>query len=729
MTAVASTTAAGEPLVRREPLADRLLAVTPLLSAYVVLCLLYAWHALSHGSPWLFSDELEYAQLSRSIAETGDPALRGEPHHYVSLYTYLLAPVWWIADTEVAYTAAKYLGIFVMASALFPAYGLARMLVPRGPALFAAVATVAVPVLAYSRLLVLEVLAYPFAALAFFVLAKALATWSRYWLAATILVLWVAPSVRSQLEILRPTFVLAALIVLWLSPAARRFRRDWGIVQWGAFAVGLGVLGHIAHKALIRNYELYYLSTTLPDRMLDFMVWAAGAFVIGVGVFPAIVALAGLWRPGDVDFPAYRALTGLLVGAIVCFGLYTVVKTVYLSTVFANVVTERNLVYLSPLVFAATAFFIHRPRGHPLVFAAAAALIAYLVVEAPFQLDHYPYFDAPGLAVLATFNRELYLDDPTIERMLVWIVVGSLLLAAGATLARGRAVVMAKGALGIAAAFVVAWNLTGFVSFGNGINHLGNRLRGAVPDPPNWIDNVTGGESTAYVGQAIADANPIFVTEFWNRSIERVGSLDGTAPGPGPTTSPAPYRRDGAVLNDPATEYLVTNSSGVEPFGELVYQTGDWRLYRIGGTLRLRTAVTGVYPDGWAGAKAGYSFFGRGEEGVLEVVVSREGWGGPDKTGTVSVRVGDLVPAPVDVIANPCRGGTCVDRDPRIGELYGQKTWIAHAKQKQLFRFDVRTPFRLEIVTDPTFSPYEFGGSDLRQLGVQVGVAFKPKRS
>ena len=36
-------------------------------------------------------------------------------------------------------------------------------------------------------------------------------------------------------------------------------------------------------------------------------------------------------------------------------------------------------------------------------------------------------------------------------------------------------------------------------------------------------------------------------------------------------------------------------------------------------------------------------------------------------------------------------------------------------------------PFRVEVTVDPTFSPTEFGGSDQRQLGVQVSYRFAPK--
>ena len=48
-----------------------------------------------------------------------------------------------------------------MTATVFPAYGLARMVVPKWYALAAAGASVAVPALAYSPILVEEPLAYP----------------------------------------------------------------------------------------------------------------------------------------------------------------------------------------------------------------------------------------------------------------------------------------------------------------------------------------------------------------------------------------------------------------------------------------------------------------------------------------------------------------------------------------------------------------------------------------
>ncbi|MGZ4335610.1 MAG: hypothetical protein ACXVRJ_15235, partial [Gaiellaceae bacterium] len=121
-------------------LSDRLMAVLPLTSVYVWLCMVYLVEAWNRATPWLFTDELELTQLSRSIAATGHAARRGTPHSADSLYTYLTAPLWLIHDVAQAYSSIKYLDVFVMASVVFPTYFLARMVVGRGPALFAAAA-------------------------------------------------------------------------------------------------------------------------------------------------------------------------------------------------------------------------------------------------------------------------------------------------------------------------------------------------------------------------------------------------------------------------------------------------------------------------------------------------------------------------------------------------------------------------------------------------------------
>jgi len=98
---------------------DRLLAAVPLLSIFLWLCIVYAIEAWAHGTPWLFGDELELSQLSRSIADTGHAARRGEPHSFNTLWTYVLAPAWLIDDMHTAYATVKYIAVFVMTAMYF----------------------------------------------------------------------------------------------------------------------------------------------------------------------------------------------------------------------------------------------------------------------------------------------------------------------------------------------------------------------------------------------------------------------------------------------------------------------------------------------------------------------------------------------------------------------------------------------------------------------------------
>ena len=138
---------------------DRVLVALPLTGVYLALCVVYLVEAWKRVTPWLFTDELELTQLSRSIAATGRAARRGAAHSPDSVYTYLTAPLWLFHDVGTAYAGIKYLDVFVMASVAFPTYFLARLIVGRSAALFAAAGAAAIPSLAYSSYIVEETLA------------------------------------------------------------------------------------------------------------------------------------------------------------------------------------------------------------------------------------------------------------------------------------------------------------------------------------------------------------------------------------------------------------------------------------------------------------------------------------------------------------------------------------------------------------------------------------------
>ena len=128
----------------------------PLLIAYFALSMLYAWQAWRRETPTIFTDELEMTQISRAIATTGHPARREQAYVFTTIVPYLTAPAWWLHPVSTAYGAIKYLQALAMALAMFPAYGIARYVVSRPWAIFAAVATIAAPALSYAPILVEE---------------------------------------------------------------------------------------------------------------------------------------------------------------------------------------------------------------------------------------------------------------------------------------------------------------------------------------------------------------------------------------------------------------------------------------------------------------------------------------------------------------------------------------------------------------------------------------------
>jgi hypothetical protein len=381
------TVATARPAPSERTLADRLLANVPLLSIFLWLSIVYAVEAWAHGTPWLFGDELELTQLSRAIADTGHAARRGEPHSYDALWTYLMAPAWLIDNVHTAYSAVKYLGVIVMSLTAFPAYGLARLVVGRYPALFVAAASTAIPALAYSSMIVEEPLAYPYSTLCLFLILRALITPSRGWVAGALLSIVLAPLVRGELGVLVVIFGLAAVFMLWRSGWITRWRRSWRTSDWIGLAVlltgvGVGVSAVLGH----RSYEWLIATGFYKDRMFDLGLNAAGALTIGLGVLPVVAGLASLWRaPGEAPSRGVSSFRSVLLAAIVGFGLYTSVKSTYVSTTFGTYTYERNLIYLAPLLFTGTALWLERRRLHPVALAAAAGTVLYLLLTTPYR--------------------------------------------------------------------------------------------------------------------------------------------------------------------------------------------------------------------------------------------------------------------------------------------------------------------------------------------------------
>jgi hypothetical protein len=704
--------------------ADRLLAALPLATAFVWLVALYAWQSWKHPSPWLFTDELELTQFSRSIAETGHAARRGDPHFFDSLYTYLTAPAWWLGSTSQAYDVVKYIGVVVMTAVMFPTYFLARTLVSTPYALFAAVATAAVPALAYSQIISEEALAYPYAALCLLLIARALATRTRGWLAGAIVATLVAPLVRAELGVLIMVFVLAAFFYFLTSEAGRRWRAGWGAWDWvGAVVLTTGIL--VFFSAFAGKYSHSWLIATgyYRGRMIDYGLWAAGALTIGLGILPVVAALAGVVRPkGEPRTPQLRAFTSLLLAGLVGFGIYTAVKASYQSTVFATRIVERNLIYVTPLVFVGMALWLQRPRLRWLPLAAATGFVAYLLVSTPYALSNVPYSDALGLSIAQMSNRNLAFTDGDIQWALIVTLIVSVALLVLPRLIGSRSTLV-HGLVGATAALVLAWTLTGQISAAKYSNDSGELITRNYPRPFTWLDKVTGGEPAVYIGQRIdgGAALGIWLTEFWNRTLKKVWSLDGTAPGPGPVLTPDLVATDGRLAPDPGVRYVVAER-GIDIDGTLVAkppESGRWYVYRLNGPLRLAHSETGIYTDGWMGAESAYNQYTSpgNRRGNMVISLDRTNWGGPSKPANVKIRLGTLVKG--------------ADKQPHIGRVTEARDWrILNSLSRATFVIPTpRPPFRVEVTVDPTFTPTEYGLSDQRELGARVAYEFIPRGS
>ena len=720
-----ATVAAPRPRVAAAGIADRFLAAVPLLSVFVWLCVVYGWQAWKHHSPWLFTDELELTQLSRAIAETGHAARRGEPHSFDTLYTYLTAPAWRIHDTHTAYATIRYLGVALMTLTVFPAYGLARSVVGRTPALLAATAATAIPALGYSSLIVEEPLAYLWSTLCLFLIARALLWPTRWWLGAAVAPSLVAPFVRGELAMIPATFLLAALFRLWQSGRGRAWRSRW---TWGD-RVGAAVLVvgvAIAVSAFLGHHSTLWFVTTdvYKHRMLTLGLHAAGALTIGLGVVPVVAGLASLWRaPGERTTPDLRTFRSILLAALLTFGLYTAVKAAYLSISFTTSIVERNLIYLAPLLLVGTALCVERRAAHPAAVLAAGGFALYLLLTTPYGMDKDIFSDAPGLAILEQANR-YFAWTPSDARvaLLVLLAIGVAAFLAVSVLRRPTiAMAIAAGAALIAA----AWSFTGELAFADASNRAARAFVANIREPVTWLDDRTQGRPVLYLGQQVNDPNSENLLEFWNRSLQKVWSLDGTAPGPGPILTPDVRGTDGHVAQDPGVPYVLVEP-GIEPVGQQVgrphlHRAGGhlapWTLIRIERPFRLRSSVTGIYADGWSGANdSAYTRYSTadGRTGSMRITVSRRGWGGPGRPARVTITMGTVK--------------TCSDKQPCLDRPTKVVRWrmTSHAEKT----FDVPAPgprFRVEVNVSPKFVPHELSpqtSSDRRELGAQITYRF-----
>jgi len=677
---------------------DRLLAAIPLVGLALIIVTFYCIEAWTRKTPWLFTDEVEWTQISRAIASTGHAARRGQPVFFKSFYAYLIAPFWWIHSTHAAYTAIKFANAVMMSLAAVPTYFLARMLVSRRGAVLAAVLAVAIPGMSYAGTIIPEPLAYTWSALTSWLAVRALATRRLRHAVLAFVVAVIGIYARAELEVAVIALLLAAAGLWVTGPRGRALRASWS--RWdtaGAIVLLLGAMFLFNRVVLQRNYEWHQATEYWKSRMVDLGLSAASALTIGLGLIPVVAAFVAFRLPDRRGDPVYRAFVAYLGAAIIVFTLYTAGKAAYVSTIFSTLIEERNLIYLSPLLLVATVLVFESRRIDWRLVAAASAFVLFIAITKPFQLA-YPYFEAPGYSILAVLTRHL---NWTIQD-LHWTL--ALALAAGLLLLAMREFRTART---IGALLLLAWLLTGEIGAAAGDATESRFFRSYLPPVWNQVDLVTHGQGVTFLGQQIKDANPILLAEFWNRSIHHMASLDDTAPGPGPTIGPGLVSTDGELSYYTGDPYVLAGP-GIVLQAKVVAMYGGLVLYHLHGPWKLREAAEGIYSDGWAGALSSFTYYERGGPGVLLVDLRRTPSSAPP--GHVVIHVGTVR---LDKHSNP-----------RIGRLKAvRQTTINDGSEVKVLIPIRSTPLRTVVQISPTFQP---STTDTRELGAQESFTFCP---
>jgi dolichyl-phosphate-mannose-protein mannosyltransferase len=449
---------------------------------------LRSWAAGRIPIPWILPDELIYAELGKSLYESGELAVLGEPVRFYGLVTPALAGLpLSLDDVSDGYRLLKVLQALVMSLAAVPVYLWARTLATPVWALAAAVLTLAIPDLAYSGLIMTEVAFYPAVVLAAWAMAEALVRPTLGRQALVVGAILLAAATRLQAVVLIPAFLLALLVHLAWERRLRRSLRYWPAAAAFGIAVAAWTVVRLREGPAAELLGAYRAAAEVDYGVRDalrFVLYHAGDVVLFTGLIPVCaVVLLALARDRSERVRAYVVVTAAVSVTM------TVLVAVFASRHVGHL-AERNLFALAPLFFVGLAAWLSRGaprprRATPAVALAALALLVALpvadLVSVATIVDGFTLIPLYRLAVRA----------PDVDLDLVVTIAGSVAAAAFVLVPRRHvwllpaALALGFGAASVSASRVVAARAT-----------LGQP--GSVGANPSWVDRA-GAEDTAYL--------------------------------------------------------------------------------------------------------------------------------------------------------------------------------------------------------------------------------------
>jgi hypothetical protein len=631
-------------------LARARVGAVPLLVALVgasfLVRLVLGW---LRATPTFFADEYIYAELGRSLAETGQPLVREVSASFPALLQPILtAPAWLAEDVETSFRLIQTAGALAMSLAAVPVFVLARRLgLGAGVSLALAALALVVPDFVYAGWVLAEPFAYPLALGAVAAGTLALARPGLRLQLAFLVLAGLATFSRAQFAVLPVCFLAGALIV------GLQERRIRSVLREQALVLGVAVIPVLAFVAVGPNRALGFYEGVLD---LDLASPALGkwfgadamllAYAAGVVLAPG--AVLGLWlalrRPRSREELAFGALTAPFVVALLveaaAYGLG------------GDRIQERYFFYAVPLVGVLFALYASRGWPHRLVHGVLAAGLVVLAARVP--LSGYSAADrktnSPTLFAVARLEQALG-DVGTASLVLA---LGVTLLAGVVALASRRPRAATPLVVGLALA-VCATTYAGATSF-----NLANaeRTRADVLGPePSFVDD-SGVGSAAMLLTRSSERGVASEYLFWNRSLDAVYLLPDAEPPDSFAVTRLTVAPDGTLL---ARGRPVTGPLAVDAFSDTVrFRDADevasspvFDLVTLQGPQRLALYAPGRFEDGWLGLTGSFRLWPATEAGVLTFELNA-----PEGSPPVAVELAPPAARIREVIVQPGRTTT-----------------------------------------------------------------------
>ena len=548
----------------------------------------------ARATPNYFPDEYLYAELSRSLLESGRPAVRGVEIGFPSLLQPILtAPTWLAGDVLVSYRLTQALGALAMSLVALPVFALARRLgIGRPLALGAAALSLAVPDLLFASWVMAEPFAYPLFIAVVLAGTAALSEPSRRRGLLFVALVALAAFARAQFAVLPLCFVASVALVglreRRLRVVLREQRMPLGVfagVGLAAALVGVGRVLGLYRSALDGRADPVELIERVGANALV-LAYASG-WIIVPGAILGLALVLG--RP--------RSRAELAFGAL----FLTTAPALLLEAGLAGAVEnaqERYTFYLLPL--AAIAFCVYASRGWPA--RTPLALVASLLIVASSQVPLAGLTAAEGKTqspfLLAAFRFEEALGSPGSGSLAV--AVAAALLGIAVIVLSARPALGTSVVLGAALAASVAASV-GAVAFDN--RNSASVRTAFLPAERSWVDR-TGLEDVTLVRGPDGLRTEALEQLFWNRSVDRVALLPGAEQvdhfhSPALTVGDeGTLRSDGHPLAGPV---LLDGYGGtiVLADAERVALSQSYTLWRPHGPARMSLYLAGRYGDGW----------------------------------------------------------------------------------------------------------------------------------